>query len=91
MVNRSLGNLIRCTCGNKKGQWDYALAQAEFAYNNSVNRSTGRSLFSIVYTKSPRHVVELIKLPSSTSSSTAAFDLPDSYLQMFQEVQQSLK
>ena len=86
-----MGNLIRCIYGNKKGQWDYALAQAEFAYNNSVNRSIGRSLFSIVYTKSLRHVVDLVKLPSSTSSGTTAFDLADSYLQTFQKVLQTLE
>jgi len=91
MVNQCLRNLIRCICGNKKGQYDYALAQAEFTYNNSVNCSTGRSSFSIVYTKSPRHVVDLVKLPSSISSGTTAFDLADSYLQMFQEVQQILE
>ena len=86
-----MGNLIRCICENKKGQWDYALAQAEFAYNNSVNRSIERSLFSIGYTKSLRHVVDLVKLHSSTSSGTTAFDLADSYLQTFQKVQQTLE
>lgn len=79
VVNRSLGNLIRCICGSKKGQWDLALAQAEFAYNNSANRSTGRSPFSIVYTKSPRHVVDLVKLPSTAGSNAAAFALADTY------------
>jgi hypothetical protein len=35
--------------------------------------------------------VDLVKLLSSTSSGTAAFDLVDSYLQTFQKVQQTLK
>ncbi|WVZ70559.1 LOW QUALITY PROTEIN: hypothetical protein U9M48_019218 [Paspalum notatum var. saurae] len=68
VVNKFLGNLIRCICGNKKGQWDLALSLAEFAYNNSEHRSTGKSPFSIVYTKVPRHVVDLLKLPSRENS-----------------------
>jgi hypothetical protein len=68
VVNKFLGNLICYICGNKRGQWDLALSLAEFAYNNSENRSTGRSPFSIVYTKIPRHVVDLEKLPSKGNS-----------------------
>ena len=49
MVNRSLGNLLRCLVGDKPKGWDLILPQAEFAYNNSVNRSTGRSPFQIMY------------------------------------------
>ena len=91
VVNRSLGNLIRCICGDKKGQWDLALAQAEFAYNSSVSRSTGKSPFAIVYTKVPRHVVDLIKFPSTIGTSAAAFTLAESYTNLFKEVQQSLE
>jgi hypothetical protein len=36
-------------------------------------------------------VVDLVKLPSSISFGTTTFDLADSYLQMFQEVQQTLE
>ena len=64
VVNKFLGNPIRCICGERKGQWDLALSLAEFSYNNSKHRSTGRSPFSIVYTKVPTHVVDLVKLPS---------------------------
>ena len=36
---------------------------AEFAYNNSVNRSTGKSPFQIVNGYSPRTPIDLVPLP----------------------------
>ena len=40
VVDRSLGNILRsCVYENPK-KWDLALAQVEFAYNDSPNRST---------------------------------------------------
>lgn len=47
-VNCSLGNLLRCLVTDHTTSWDLILPQAEFAYNNSVNRSTGRSPFEVV-------------------------------------------
>ena len=38
VVNRSLGNLLRCLVGDHQGTWDLILPRAQFAYNNSVNR-----------------------------------------------------
>jgi hypothetical protein len=40
VVNRSLGNILRCLVGEHPKQWDQVLAQDEFAYNDSPNRST---------------------------------------------------
>jgi hypothetical protein len=40
VVNRSLGNILRCLVSEHPKQWDQVLAQAEFAYNDSPNRST---------------------------------------------------
>ena len=53
VVNRSVGNMLRCLVGERLGNWDLMLAQAEFAYNSSVNRSTGMSPFQIVYGRLP--------------------------------------
>jgi transposase InsO family protein len=41
VVNRSLGDLLRSLVTEHHSQWDNILPQAEFAYNDSVNRSTG--------------------------------------------------
>ena len=54
VVNRSLGNLLQSLVGIKQGVWDLIFSTAEFAYNNSVNRSTGKSPFQIVNDYSPR-------------------------------------
>ena len=59
VVNRSLGKMLRSLVGENMKQWDKVLAQAEFAYNDSPNRSTGISPFKIMYGMHPRGVYEL--------------------------------
>ena len=54
VVNRSLGSLLRCLVGDHQGTWDLILPRVQFAYNNSVNRSTGLSPYEIVYDHKPR-------------------------------------
>jgi len=49
VLNRSLGNLLRCLIADHATSWDLVLPQAEFAINNSVNRSTGHTPFEAVY------------------------------------------
>jgi hypothetical protein len=56
VVNRSLGNLLRSLVTGHNNEWDQILPQVEFAYNDSPNRSTGKSPFQIVYGKHPRGI-----------------------------------
>ncbi|RVW83628.1 Transposon Ty3-I Gag-Pol polyprotein [Vitis vinifera] len=41
VVNRSLGNLLKCIVRDQLRNWDNVLPQAEFAFNSSTNRTTG--------------------------------------------------
>ena len=47
---------------DKPSQWDLAPAQARLTYDNSINKSIGRSPFQVVYGRSPKCVVDLDKL-----------------------------
>ena len=55
----TLGNMLRSLIGESPKQWDRVLAQAEFAYNDSPNRSKGKSPFKILNGIHPRGVCEL--------------------------------
>ena len=62
-MNRSLGNMLRCLAGEHVKSWDQKLCQAVFAHNHAVNRSTGFSPFTVVYSVMPRGPLNLIPLP----------------------------
>ncbi len=62
MVNRSLGNILRSLVYNNPKQWDLALAQAKFSYNDTPNQSTRMIPFHTVLGMNPRGVYELRNL-----------------------------
>ncbi|GKB43444.1 putative nucleotidyltransferase, ribonuclease H [Tanacetum coccineum] len=62
VVNRSLGNLLRCLLGDHVKAWDQKLCQAEFAHNHDVNRSIGFSPFQVVYFAQQRGPLDLMSL-----------------------------
>lgn len=47
VVNRSLGDRLRRLVGDHIANWYQVLPMAEFAYNSSVSRTTGRSPCSL--------------------------------------------
>jgi hypothetical protein len=72
VVNRSFVNLLRILVIEHHNQWDQILPQAEFAYNDSPKRSTGKSPFHILYGMQPRGVSELRDLGQSEIRSAGA-------------------
>lgn len=74
VVNRSLGNLLRCLVGDNLKSWDLKLPQAEFAHNSALNRSTSLSPFEVVYGLIPRGPTDLLPLPTSSNSDRRAAD-----------------
>ena len=66
VVNRSLGNLLRCLVGENTLAWDQKLSQAEFAHTHAINWSTGFSPFQVVYSVIPRGLLDLLPLPNKT-------------------------
>ena len=75
VINRSLGNLLRCIVRDQLTNWDNVLPQAEFAFNSSTNRTTGYLPFEVAYGLKPKQPVDLISLPTSvrTSQDSDAF------------------
>jgi hypothetical protein len=59
VINRSLGDLLRSLVIEHHSQWDHIFPQVKFTYNDSLNRSTWKSPFQIVYGMNTRGVSEL--------------------------------
>ena len=86
VVNKSLGNLMRCLVGDKPKGWDLILPQEEFAYNNSINRSTGRSPFQIVYGSSSRTAPKLRKMEQGERTSAKVEEFSEHIKHLHEEV-----
>ena len=69
VVNRSLGNLLRCIVRDQLRNWDDVLPQAEFPFNSSINRTTGCSPFEVAYGLKHKQPIDLRKLPPSICTS----------------------
>ena len=61
-VKKSLGNLLRYLVSENLRAWDLILPTAEFAYNSSVNRTIGMSLFEVVHGYQLRQPINLISM-----------------------------
>ena len=85
-MNRSLGNLLRFLVGDETHNWEMVLAQAEFAYKNSVNRSTGKTPFEIVIGMHPRGILDLRYLVGEEKRSAAEEEFFDFMESLHKEV-----
>ncbi|GJT15039.1 RNA-directed DNA polymerase [Tanacetum coccineum] len=70
--------------------WDLILPQAEFAYSRSVNRTTGKSPFEVVYERNPITPLDLVPVPEVGRFNLSSYkgdsdDEPDSGSSFFQE------
>ena len=90
VTNRSLGDLLRGLVGDKPGNWDLVLPTAEFAYNNSVNRSTGKSPFEIVHGSTPRQPIDLMPIPLHTRTSESAESFAHHIHELHAEIRRKL-
>ena len=89
-MNKSLGNILRSIVYENPKQWDLALAQAEFAYNDSPNISIGMSHFQIVYGMNPRGVYELIDLGEHDKRSADGEDFASTMHELQENVKKKL-
>ncbi|GJX86205.1 RNA-directed DNA polymerase [Tanacetum coccineum] len=71
VVNRRLGNLLRSLVGETPRQWNLVLPQAEFAYNRSQNRTTGKTPFEVVNGVTLITPLDLTPLPTPTQFSSS--------------------
>jgi alpha-ketoglutarate-dependent taurine dioxygenase len=91
VVNRSLGDLLRSLVTEHHSQWDNILPQAEFAYNDSVNRSTGQSPFQVVYGMQPRGISELRDSEQTATRSASAEEFAEAMKELHSQVKERLQ
>ena len=84
----SLGNLLRSLVTEHHNSWDNILPQADFAYNDSVNRSTGKSPFQIVYGTQPRGVFELRDSEQTATRSESAKEFIEAMKELHSKVKE---
>uniref|UniRef100_A0A2N9EPA1 Chromo domain-containing protein n=1 Tax=Fagus sylvatica TaxID=28930 RepID=A0A2N9EPA1_FAGSY len=67
-----VGNLLRCLVGDHARTWDSILPIAQFAYNNSVNRTIGMSPFEVVHGYKARKPLDLLPMSPHVRMSESA-------------------
>ena len=77
VVNRSLGNLLRCLIGENPRNWESILHLAEFAYNSSLNQAINTSPFEVVYGNKLLSVLDLAPLPLSKKENVRTIEMTD--------------
>jgi len=63
MVNRTLGQMLRCLIFGNPRVWENLLPHIEFSYNRVVNSSTAHTHFEVVYGFNPLTPLDLLPIP----------------------------
>lgn len=82
--------MLRCLTKEYGQSWDQLIGQAEYAYNDTINRSTGKSPFEVVYGLHPRGICELRELKNGTQGSGYAEDFAQSMKEVHETVRKTL-
>lgn len=83
--------MLRSLVGENSQMWDRVLAQAEFAYNDSPNRSTGLSPFQILYGMHLRGVHEMRDLGLQERRSANGEDFTNAMRDLHEQVKLKLQ
>jgi len=62
VVNRTLGQMLRCFISGNPRVWENLLPHVEFAYNRVVNSTTSHSPFEVVYGFNPLTPIDLLPI-----------------------------
>lgn len=91
VVNRSLGNLLRCLTEHHGQSWDHIIRQVEFSYYNSINRSTIEITFEIMYGTHPRGILELRDLSLLDKKSAQVESFVEQMKELHDQVNKTLQ
>ena len=90
VVNRALGDLLRCLTGEHVKSWDQKFCQAEFSHYHTVSRSMGFSPFQVIYSIVPRGLLDLILLLSRTQVNRKAEEFVGGLQEIHKQVHDNL-
>lgn len=82
--NRAFEDLLRCLVGDNIWSCDNVLCKAEFAHNQTINRSTCFSPFCIIYGLVPHSPIDLVLVPDHSRFHAHACDVIDEFRDIHQ-------
>jgi hypothetical protein len=82
---------LRSLVTKHHSQWDHILSQAEFSYNDSVNRSIGKSPLQVVYGMNLRGVSDLIDVEQREFRSVGDEDFAVEMQELHNQIKEQLK